>query len=171
MNSESRNFSSYQESQCLTFTFQSHQDNEFVQSNPNYHENFRYSQGNSQMYNASLYKQKIPHPGCFSQIQNNIENNFELNSAEFHVPQAKVNSLDSVCEKLGYSRNLLHKNRNFTDSVVSNQHFSIDSSGTLNFRELHPLNMQYQAENIGHTIPETHEWRTSYQDQPQALDM
>ncbi|GBM93294.1 hypothetical protein AVEN_99985-1 [Araneus ventricosus] len=171
MNSERRNFNSSQESQCPPFTFQSHQKNEFVQSNPNYHENFRYSQGNFQMNNASLYKQIVPNPGRFPQKQNNIENNFQLNSAEFDLPQSKVDNLDSVSQELGYSRNLLHKNRNFTDSVVSNQHFSIDSSGTLNFRELQPLNKQYQAENIGHTIPETHEWRTSYQEHPQSLDM
>ncbi|GBM15557.1 Zinc finger protein with KRAB and SCAN domains 8 [Araneus ventricosus] len=121
------------------------------------------------MYNESLYKQKISQPGSFSQIQNNIENNFQLNSAEFDVPQPKVNNLDSVSEEIGNSRHVLHKNRNFTDSVVFNQHFSIDSSGALNLRELQPLKMQYHAENIGHTIPEIHKVLTSYQDRLQAL--
>ncbi|GBN11915.1 hypothetical protein AVEN_98208-1 [Araneus ventricosus] len=169
MNSDSKNFSCSQESQCLPFTFQSHQENEFVQSNPIYHENFRYSQGSSQMNIGSLYKPNIRQLGSFPQIQKNIENNFQVNSQEFDVLQPKSNTFASESEERSYSRNLLHKNRSFGDSVVSNQHFRFDTSGTLNIRELQSLKMKYQAENIGHTIPQTHKLETSYQDHPQAL--
>ncbi|GBN49865.1 hypothetical protein AVEN_165088-1 [Araneus ventricosus] len=161
MNSDSQNFNRSQESQCLPFTFQSHQENEFVQSNPIYHQNFRYSQGSSQMNIRQL--------GSFPQIQKNIENNFQVNSQEFDVLQPKSNNLASVSEERIYSRNLLHKNRNFGDSVVSNQHFRFDTSGTLNIREMQSLKMKHQAENIGHTIPQTHKLGTSYQDHPQTL--
>ncbi|GBO31429.1 hypothetical protein AVEN_236664-1 [Araneus ventricosus] len=157
MDSDSRNFSSNQESQCLPFTFQSNQENEFVHFNQVYHKNFRYKQGSSELNNESLYRQNISQPGSFQQIQNNCETNFRATSTEFDVLQPKANNLSSVSEELSNSRNRFHKNRNLTDSVVSNQHFIIDSSGTFNFRELQSFKMQYQAEKIGHKIPQIHE--------------
>ncbi|GBN89575.1 hypothetical protein AVEN_14363-1 [Araneus ventricosus] len=154
MNSDSRNFSINQESPFLPSTFHSNQENEFVQFNQVYHKNFRYTQESSEVNNESLYRQNIFQPGSFQQIQNNCGNNFEVISTESEFLQPKAKNLSSVSEELGNSRNRLHKNRNFIDCEVSNRNFSNDSSGTLNFRELQSLKMQYQAKDNGHTIPE-----------------